>query len=102
MQEEARVPIAEPPPRPMPRGAAAVALVAPRRPSSTAEEVSGELLEIKREIVESSGLVIKTNNLTNALAADLKGITKRQAAFERRAFWNSAGANALFVLVVIA
>lgn len=60
-----------------------------------------ELREIKREIVESRGLVIKTNNLTNALAADLKTISKRQIAFERRAIWNSAGANLLFVIVVV-
>ena len=60
-----------------------------------------EMREIKREIVESRGLVIKTNNLTNALAADLKSISKRQIAFERRAIWNSAAANALFVVVVI-
>jgi TolA-binding protein len=60
-----------------------------------------ELREIKREIVESRGLVIKTNNLTNALAADLKSISKRQIAFERRAIWNSAAANALFVFVVL-
>ncbi|WP_437813307.1 tetratricopeptide repeat protein [Sorangium sp. So ce1078] len=60
-----------------------------------------ELREIKREIVESRGLIIKTNNLTNALAADLKGISKRQMAYERRAFWNSASANLLFVIVVI-
>src|SRR5262245_34052039 len=60
-----------------------------------------ELREIKREIVESRGLVIKTNNLTNALAADLKSISKRQLGYERRAFWNSASANLLFVVVVI-
>jgi TolA-binding protein len=60
-----------------------------------------ELREIKREIVESRGLIIKTNNLTNALAADLKSIAKRQMSYERRAFWNSASANVLFVVVVI-
>jgi TolA-binding protein len=60
-----------------------------------------ELREIKREIVESRGLVIKTNNLTNALAADLKTISKRQISFENRAIWNSAGANLLFVIVVV-
>ncbi|AUX49093.1 hypothetical protein SOCE26_106380 [Sorangium cellulosum] len=60
-----------------------------------------ELREIKREIVESRGLIIKTNNLTNALAADLKSISKRQMVYERRAFWNSASANLLFVIVVI-
>lgn len=72
----------------------------PGRPV-VAEEYGDELRDIKREIVESRGLVIKTNNLTNALAADLKSISKRQIGFERRAFWNSAGANLLFVVVVI-
>src|SRR4030095_12247524 len=65
------------------------------------DDFDEELREIKREIVESRGLVIKTNNLTNALAADLKSISKRQLAFERRAFWNSATAYGLFVLVVV-
>lgn len=65
------------------------------------DDIDDELREIKREIVESRGLVIKTNNLTNALAADLKSIAKRQVGFERRAFWNSAAANVLFVVVVI-
>lgn len=65
------------------------------------EEFDEELREIKREIIESRGLIIKTNNLTNALAADLKSIGKRQQHFERRAFWNSAAANVLFVVVVI-
>lgn len=72
----------------------------PGRPLS-AEDPGDELRDIKREIVESRGLIIKTNNLTNALAADLKSISKRQIGFERRAFWNSAGANLLFVVVVI-
>jgi len=66
------------------------------------DEGGEELRDIKREIIESRGLVIKTNNLTNALAADLKSIGKRQLNFERRAFWNSAVVNVLFVLVVIA
>ncbi|MDI1447858.1 tetratricopeptide repeat protein [Polyangium sp. 6x1] len=65
------------------------------------DQFDDELREIKREIVESRGLIIKTNNLTNALAADLKTISKRQLGFEKRAFWNSASANLLFVLVVI-
>jgi TolA-binding protein len=72
----------------------------PGRPV-VAEDHGDELRDIKREIVESRGLIIKTNNLTNALAADLKSISKRQIGFERRAFWNSAGANLLFVVVVI-
>lgn len=66
------------------------------------DDLDEELSDIKREIIESRGLAIKTNNLTNALAADLKSIGKRQQSFERRAFWNSAAANLLFVVVVLA
>lgn len=65
------------------------------------DDLDEELRDIKREIIESRGLVIKTNNLTNALAADLKTIGRRQQSFERRAFWNSAAANLLFVVVVL-
>jgi TolA-binding protein len=66
-----------------------------------ASEVEDELREVRREVIESRGLVIKTNNLTNALAADLKSIAKRQAGYERRISWNSATAYAVFVLVVL-
>jgi TolA-binding protein len=58
-------------------------------------EVDEEIREIKKEIIESRGLVIKTNNLTNALGADIKAIGKRQAAHERRTWWNSVVAYAL-------
>ena len=51
-----------------------------------------EIREIKREIIESRGLVIKTSNLTNSLAADIKSIAKRQAGYERRFTLNSAAA----------
>jgi TolA-binding protein len=61
-----------------------------------------ELRDIKREIIESRGLVIKTNNLTNALSADIKSIAKRQQGYERRLAWNSATAYVVFVVVVFA
>ncbi|MCB9707268.1 MAG: tetratricopeptide repeat protein [Myxococcales bacterium] len=59
-------------------------------------ETEDEIREIKKEIVESRGLIIKTNNLTTSLAADINSIAKRQAVGERRAFWNSAVAYVLF------
>jgi TolA-binding protein len=65
-------------------------------------EVDDELQEIKREIIESRGLVIKTNNLTNALSADLKSIAKRQQSYESRLRWTSATAYIVFVVVVFA
>lgn len=65
-------------------------------------EVDEELREIKREIIESRASVIKTNNLTNALSADIKSIAKRQQTYERRLSWNSATAYIVFVIVVFA
>jgi TolA-binding protein len=59
-----------------------------------------EIEEIKREIVESRSLTIKTNNLINALSADLKSIAKRQQGYERRIFFNSATAYVVTVAVL--
>jgi TolA-binding protein len=64
------------------------------------DEFDEELRELKREIIETRGLIIKTNNLTNALSADLKSIAKRQQSYEGRLVWNSATAYVVFVLVV--
>ena len=60
-----------------------------------------ELEEIKREIVESRSLSIKSNNLVNALAADIKSIAKRQQGQERRAVFNSATAYVVTIAVVL-
>src|SRR5687768_15166699 len=60
-----------------------------------------ELQEIKREIVESRSLSIKTNNLVNALAADVKSIAKRHQTQERRLFVNGAAAYVVTITVVL-
>jgi TolA-binding protein len=60
-----------------------------------------EIEEIKREIVESRALTIKTNNLVNALAADLKSISKRQQGAERKVVLNSATAYVVTILVLL-
>lgn len=65
------------------------------------DEFGSELEEIKREIVESRSLTIKTNNLVNALAADVKSIAKRFQGYERRLTWNSATAYGVFVAIVL-
>jgi glutamate dehydrogenase/leucine dehydrogenase len=52
-------------------------------------DVDDEIRDIKREIIESRALVIKTSNVLSALAADVKSIAKRQANYERRISWNS-------------
>lgn len=64
-------------------------------------EIEDELRELRREIVESRGLVIKTNNLSNALAADLKSIARRQQSYEQRISWNSATAYVVFIVLVV-
>jgi len=63
------------------------------------QDTDDEIREIKTEIIESRGLIIKTNNLTNSLAADIKSIAKRQASYESRFNWNSAVAYALFAIL---
>ena len=59
-----------------------------------------EIRDIKREIIESRGLVIKTNNLTATLGSDIKTIAKRQASYERKLTINSAVAYVLTVGVI--
>jgi TolA-binding protein len=60
-----------------------------------------DLEEIKREIVEGRSLTIKTNNLINALSADLKSIAKRQQLYERRMLINSAVTYLVTVVVIL-
>ncbi len=54
------------------------------------DDFGSELEEIRREIVESRALSIKTNNLVNALAADVNSIAKRQQGYERRMVMHSS------------
>mgnify|MGYP000152362358 CR=1 FL=1 len=61
------------------------------------QDADEEIREIKKEIIESRGLTIRTNNLVNSLGADIKSIAKRQAGYERRFNWNGA-----FFLVTVA
>lgn len=62
-------------------------------------DVDDEIREIKREIIESRALVIKTSNVLSALAADVKSIAKRQTNYERRISWNSWVAYILFAVL---
>ncbi len=65
------------------------------------DAIDDELREIKREIVESRSLVIKTNNLASGLAADLKSISKKQQGFERRVFYASTAGYVIFVAAIL-
>jgi TolA-binding protein len=65
-------------------------------------DVDDEVRQIKKEIVESRGLIIKTNNLVNTLGSDIKSIAKRQAGYERRLNWNSGVAIAVIGVISFA
>ena len=65
------------------------------------DDFAAELEEIKREIVESRALSIKTNNLVNALSADVGSIAKRQRGYERKISWNSAAAYVMTSIVLL-
>jgi TolA-binding protein len=65
------------------------------------DDFGEELEEIKREIVESRALTIKTNNLVNGLSADIHGIGKRQQGYERSLKFSSVGFYALVLVLVL-
>lgn len=52
-------------------------------------EGPNELRDIKKEIIEARGLIIKSNNLANSLSAEMRSIAKRQASYERQISLNS-------------
>lgn len=56
-------------------------------PDDTIEQ---DIKEIKKEMVETRGLIIRTNNLINSFASDLKSIAKKQSNYEHKLLWNSA------------
>ena len=65
------------------------------------DDFGSELEEIKREIVESRSLSIKTNNLINGLTAHVNSIAKRQQTYERQLRWNSVAAYVVTVAVLL-
>ncbi len=65
------------------------------------DDFANELEEIRREIVESRSLSIKTNNLVNALSADVNSIAKRQQNYERSLRWNSGVAYVVTIVILM-
>ncbi|MCP4602211.1 MAG: tetratricopeptide repeat protein [Proteobacteria bacterium] len=66
----------------------------------SAMPTANELKEIKKEIIEARGLIIKSNNLANSLSAEVRSIAKRQASYERHMSWNSIVAYIIFVILI--
>ncbi len=63
-------------------------------------EGSSELREIRKEIIEARGLIIKSNNLASSLNAEIRSIAKRQTSYERHLTLNSVVAYVVFVILV--
>lgn len=69
--------------------------------SESSRSDSNELGEIRREVIESRNLVIKTDNLLKNLHAELKMVGKRQEDFQKRQWLSSAVAYVLFAALCI-
>ncbi|HUU03690.1 MAG TPA: hypothetical protein VM425_19800 [Myxococcota bacterium] len=63
----------------------------------TVEDMVGE---IKKEIIESHNLIIKTDNLVKNLASEIKAVQKKQERYERKYIFNSVVAYVIFVVVI--
>ncbi len=63
-------------------------------------EIKDELEEIKREIIESRGLIIKATNQSSTHSADLRAIARRQQSGDKKLVLNSAAAYGIFVVAL--
>ena len=61
---------------------------------------SSDLRELKKEIIEARGLIIKSNNLTNSLSAEVRSLGKRQSNSERLLTMNSWVAYVIFTVLI--
>jgi tetratricopeptide (TPR) repeat protein len=59
-----------------------------------------DISEIRKEIIESHNLIIKTDNLIKSLSAEIRQIQKKQEAYERKYIFNSVIAYVLFVAII--
>lgn len=67
---------------------------------SDLQQITNEIADLKREIVEARNMNIKTDNSMRALFAEIKKVTTNQKSAERRARFASLGAYILFALII--
>ena len=70
-------------------------------PAEQRNELEKELSDLKREIIESRNLVIKTDNLLKNLHAEVKSVGKWQADQQKRQWISSGVAYGLFAVLAI-
>ena len=59
-----------------------------------------DISEIKKEIVESHNLIIKTDNLVKSLSVEIRQIQKKQETYERKYIFNSVVAYIVITVVI--
>ncbi|MEW5740473.1 MAG: hypothetical protein AB1938_16215 [Myxococcota bacterium] len=65
-------------------------------------DLTRALDEIRREVVEARNMTIKTDNALKTLHAELKNVSSRQDAFQRRTWFSTAAAYAVFTGLCVA
>jgi tetratricopeptide (TPR) repeat protein len=70
-------------------------------PTEQRADFDKELSDIRREVIESRNLVIKTDNLLKNLHAEVKLVGKRQEDFQKRQWMSSAAAYFAFAVMAI-
>ncbi len=58
--------------------------------------------ELRREVIESRNMTIKTDNALKSLHAELKNVSSHQEAFQRRTWFSNGAAYMLFVGLAVA
>src|SRR3954465_3246905 len=66
-----------------------------------ATDTDKSLDDIRREVIESRNLVIKTDNLLKNLHAELKMVGKRQEDFQKRQWIASGAAYIAFAVIAV-
>ena len=70
--------------------------------AETTADVSKSLDEIRREVVESRNMTIKTDNALKTLHAELKLVSTQQEAFEKRTWFSTGAAYVVFAALCVA
>jgi tetratricopeptide (TPR) repeat protein len=70
--------------------------------AETTTSESAKLEDIRREVVESRNMTIKTDNALKTLHAELKLVSTQQDAFQRRTWFSTGAAYAIFAALCVA
>lgn len=70
--------------------------------AETPPDLNKALDEIRREVIESRNMTIKTDNALKTLHAELKNVSNQQEAFQRRTWFSTGAAYLVFSALCVA